>query len=159
MDTGVDVGSADGNPLLRFTGDFLGGDLGYEVITDLATASAPDPDDLDDLDDMSPDINAMGESSDSPGYAIDASDVCDLDHLTGTGTQLGNDGTCGWIPHVNDSVARLYVFTDEAELFEANPTTLPLSPLLIQGPAAPNSVNDGWSGLAGPLTQCVTNFP
>lgn len=39
MDTGKDVSTAEGNRLLRFTGDYIKGDLGYEVITDLQKAA------------------------------------------------------------------------------------------------------------------------
>src|SRR5690606_38617095 len=107
MDTGVDVGSAEGNRLLRFTGDFLAGDLSYEVITDLQMASVAD------IDDMGPGIDDMGEITDGNGFAIDSGQVYDFDYNTGTGTLLGPGGTWGIHalggPLFDDDVARLYL--------------------------------------------------
>jgi hypothetical protein len=45
----------------------------------------------------------------------------------------------------------------DAELFEMDPATYALSGVLGTGPAT-TSTCDGWSGLAGPLTDCETGF-
>lgn len=86
---GDNVGSAAGNRLIRFTADYLVGDLSYEVITDLQNASVAD------IDDLGPGIDAMGEITDGQGFAIDSSSVYDFDYNTGTGTLLGAAGTYG----------------------------------------------------------------
>ncbi|MFY0534897.1 hypothetical protein [Nannocystis pusilla] len=89
MDTGEDVGNNEGNRLLRFTGAYLQGDLAFEVITDLGNASVAD------IDDMSPGI-VDGEVSDSLGFAMDSSNLWQIDYTTGTGMQQAEtDGTWG----------------------------------------------------------------
>jgi len=157
MDTGVHVSSSDGNRLLRFTGDYLGGDLSYEVITDLENASVAD------IDDMGPGIDDMGEITDGQGFAIDSSTVYDFDYNTGTGTQLGSAGTYGVHalggPLFSDETARLYVLDSSANLFEADPVTLALSPSLVKGPPPLPNGTAGWSGLTGPLTECESTLP
>lgn len=157
MDSGTNSASADGNRLLRFTGDFLGGDLSYEVITDLSMASVAD------IDDMSPGIDAMGEITDSQGFAIDSGTVHDFDYLAGTGVVLGMAGTYG-IHALGgalfaDDTARLYVMNIDAELFSVDPVTLAPSGVLVTGPDVPTLPFNGNSGLAGPLTACETGFP
>ncbi|MEM9461711.1 MAG: hypothetical protein AAGF11_46540 [Myxococcota bacterium] len=157
MDSGTNSASADGNRLLRFTGDFLAGDLSYEVITDLSMASVAD------IDDMSPGINAMGEITDSQGFAIDSGTVHDFDYVAGTGVVLGMAGTYGI--HAlggalfEDATARLYVMNIDAELFLVDPVTLASSSVLVTGPDVPSLPFNGNSGLAGPLTACETGFP
>lgn len=155
--TGVDVGSAEGNRLIRFTGDYLAGDLDYEVITDLSGASVAD------IDDMGPGIDAMGAITDGQGLAIDTGEVYDFNYNTGTGTLLGNGGTWGIHalggPLFHDDRARLYLLNRDAELFEADPQTLELSPVLITGPDSTTGGHAGWSGLAGPLTECESTLP
>jgi hypothetical protein len=157
MDTGVDVGSAEGNRLLRFTGDYLAGDLGYEIITDLQMASVAD------IDDMGPGIDDMGEITDGNGFAIDSGQVYDFDYNTGTGTLLGPGGTWGIHalggPLFDDATARLYLLDSQARLFEANPVTLNLSGVLITGPDPDGDAAAGWSSLAGPLTECESTLP
>ncbi|HLT40418.1 MAG TPA: hypothetical protein VK034_29265, partial [Enhygromyxa sp.] len=157
MDTGVDVGSAAGNRLIRFTGDYLAGDLGYEVITDLQQATVAD------IDDMGPGIDDMGEITDGIGFAIDSGTVYEFDYNTGTGILLGMGGTWGVHalggPLFNDGVARLYIFNSDAELFEADPDTLMLSPVLITGPEPDGDAYPGWSGITGPLTECESTLP
>ncbi len=156
MDTGVDVGSAEGNRLLRFTGDYLAGDLSYEVITDLGEA------DIADIDDMGPGIDAMGAVTDGTGFAIDSGQVYDFNYNLGTGELRGQGGT--WGVHVlggplfDDDVARLYLMNADAEIFEADPVTLDLSPVLATGPEPDGDAAPGWSGLAGPLTECETSI-
>jgi hypothetical protein len=76
MDSGSDLSTADGNRLIRFTGDYLAGDLTYEVITDLENASVAD------IDDLGPGINAMGEITDGIGFAIDSGQVYAFDYNT-----------------------------------------------------------------------------
>ncbi len=154
MDTGVDDGSAAGNRLLRFTGDFLAGDFSYVVVSDLASATVAD------IDDMGPAIVA-NEIVDNPGMAIDSGQVYSFNFETGTGTMVGSGGT--WGIHAlgkelfSDSKARLYVFSSSAELFEMSPTTYSLSSVLGTGPATTAGAA-GWSGLAGPLTDCDSGF-
>lgn len=157
MDTGPDVSSAAGNRLIRFTGDYLAGDLGYEVITDLQNASVAD------IDDMGPGIDAMGQITDGQGFAIDSGTVFDFDYNTGTGNALGMAGTYGLHalggPLFADEVARLYVLDIGGNLYEADPVTLALSGVLATGPAPlPNGIA-GWSGLTGPLTECESTLP
>ncbi|MCA9636390.1 MAG: hypothetical protein KC420_10225 [Myxococcales bacterium] len=157
MDSGVDLTNAIGNRLIRFTGDYLAGDLGYEVITDLQNASVAD------IDDMGPGINKMGEITDGEGIAIDSGTVYNFDYNTGTGTQLGKGGTWGTHalggPLFNDDTARLYLLDINAQLFEADPVTLALSPALIVGPKPAGDAPAGWSGLTGPLTACESTLP
>ncbi len=154
MDTGVDDSSADGNRLLRFTGDFLAGDFSYIVISDLATA------DVADIDDMGPGID-NNEITDNPGLAIDTGNVYTFNYETGSGTPAGSGGT--WGIHAlgkdlfTDQLARLYVLTKDAELYEMDPVSYQLSGVLGTGPATAQG-NAGWSGLAGPLTDCDSGF-
>lgn len=155
MDTGADVGSATGNRLLLFTGDYLGGDLTYRVVTDLATASTAD------IDDMGPRIDVNGSITDNPGTAIDTGDVYDFDYQTGTGTKVGKGGSWGIHalggPLFTDGTARLYVMSDKAELFMMDPVAHTLSDVLATGPTVNGDVA-GHSGLGGPLTNCQTGF-
>jgi hypothetical protein len=58
-----------------------------------------------------------------------------------------------------DSTARLYLFNIDAELFEADPVDLALSGVLVTGPTPAGDAPAGWSGLAGPLTECMTTLP
>jgi len=158
MDTGVDVSSAAGNRLLRFTGEYLKGDLSYEVITDLEKASVAD------IDDMSPGI-VNNEVNDKLGFAIDSAVLWRLDYTTGTGMNLANtSGTWGVHalggPLFKDNQARLYVLNQNAVLFRINLQNYSSSPALITGPNLMlQSGYNGWSGLAGPLTDCVTAIP
>lgn len=157
MDTGSDNVSNDGNRLLRFNGDYLGGQFTYDVITDLAMAVSVD------IDDMAPGISPNNNVIDNPGYGIDSAMVYALDYTTGTGNLLGEAGTYGI--HAlgrqlfDDDLSRLYVLDIDANLYEAHPTTLALSPVLATGPALMSGNPPGNTGLAGPLTDCVTGFP
>lgn len=156
MDTGVDVSSSAGNRLLRFTGDYLNGDLTYEVLTDLQKAS------VGDIDDMSPGI-VDGEINDLLGFAIDSSELWQLDYTTGTGMNLADtSGTWGVHalggPLFDDGQPRLYVLSQNATLFEVDLANFSSSPPLVVGPDLMQD-NNGWSGLAGPLTECVTAIP
>lgn len=151
MDTGQDTGSSVGNRLIRFTGDYLAGDFSYKVISDLSSATVAD------IDDMSPAIGGKGQITDNPGYAIDSSNVYDFDYTTGTGTLMGKGGT--WGIHAlggalfDDGQARLYVMDSAANIFEYDLKSHAVSAALGKGPTG------GWSGLAGPLTDCVSAFP
>lgn len=157
MDTGVSNTSAEGNRLIRFTGDYLAGDLAYEVISDLGMAEVAD------IDDMGPGIDMLGEVTDGRGFAIDSGTVHDFDYLSGSGTQLGMGGT--WGVHVlggplfDDGVARLYLLDADARLYEADPQDLALSDVLVTGPTPVGNAAAGWSGLAGPLTECESTLP
>ncbi|WAS91740.1 hypothetical protein [Nannocystis punicea] len=157
MDTGLDSVSNTGNRLLRFTGDYLAGDLSYEVITDLMVAVAAD------IDDMAPGIDAQGAVTDNPGFGIDSGAIYNLDYTTGTGTMLGMGGTYGIHslggPLFDDGVSRLYVLSVDAEVFSADPVTLALSPVLATGPGLASGNPPGDTGFAGPLTACNTGFP
>lgn len=154
MDTGVDVTNAEGNRLIRFTGDVLAGDFSYVVVSDLATA------DVADIDDMSPGISG-GLISDNPGLAIDTGDIYAFDYQTGTGTLVANGGSWGIHalggPLFSDATSRLFVLSSVGELFEVDPVSFTLSGVLATGPT-PAEGAAGWSGLAGPLTDCVTGF-
>lgn len=157
MDTGLDSVSNTGNRLLRFTGDYLAGDLSYEVITDLMVAVSAD------IDDMGPGIDANGKVIDNPGFGIDSGAIYNLDYTTGTGSMLGMAGTYGIHtlggPLFDDGVSRLYVLSVDAEVYEADPVTLMLSPVLATGPTLASGGPPGDSGFAGPLTDCQTGFP
>ncbi|MCY1065574.1 hypothetical protein OV090_12410 [Nannocystis sp. RBIL2] len=157
MDTGLDSVSNIGNRLLRFTGDYLAGDLSYEVITDLMVAVSAD------IDDMGPGIDAQGAVIDNPGFGIDSGAIYNLDYTTGTGTMLGMGGTYGIHslggPLFDDGVSRLYVLSVDAEVFAADPVTLALSPVLATGPTLTSGNPPGDTGFAGPLTECNTGFP
>lgn len=156
MDTGVDVSNSSGNRLLRFTGDYLAGDLSYEVLTDLQKAS------VGDIDDMSPGI-VDGEINDLLGFAIDSSVLWQLDYTTGTGMNLADtSGTWGVHalggPLFDDAQPRLYVLSSSATLFGIDLADFSSSRSLVVGPDLMHD-NNGWSGLAGPLTECVTAIP
>ncbi len=157
MDTGSDVTNADGNRLIRFTEDYLAGDLSYEVITDLSMASAPD------IDDLGPGLDEDNEITDGRGFAIDTSTVYDFDYTTGTGVSVGTAGTYGIHvlggPLFDDELPRLYVFDVSAQLFEADPATLAVSEVLATGPKSTGGTAAGLSGITGPLTECVTTLP
>jgi hypothetical protein len=155
MDTGQDVGGVLGNRLLRFTGDYLSGDFSYQVVSDLSVA------DVADIDDMGPGIGEDGEITDNPGLAIDSGNVYDFNYETGHGAMVGAGGT--WGIHAlgkelfNDNIFRLYLLNDNAELYEMDHTDFTLSQLLGTGPLTENGY-PGWSGLTGPLTNCVSGF-
>ena len=154
MDTGTDNTNSDGNRLLRFTGDFLAGDFAYVVVSDLATA------DVADIDDMGPGI-IDGNISDNPGLAIDTGEVHAFNYQTGSGEKVGSGGTFG-IHALGrelfaDDTARLYVFDDDANLYEMDPVTFATSSSLGTGPSDVSGPA-GHSGLAGPLTNCNTGF-
>lgn len=157
MDTGKDVGSFDGNRLLRFLGNYLKGDFRYEVVSDLSSAVVAD------IDDMGPGIDENGDVTDNPGLAIDTSNIYDFDYVTGTGTQVAKGGT--WGIHVlggplfSDGVSRIFLLTSGATLHELDPTTYVVSGVLTTGPQDTEGNFVGWSGLAGPLTDCETGFP
>ena len=157
MDSGVDLSSAAGNRLIRFTGDYLAGDLNYQVITDLQNATVAD------IDDLGPGIDAMGEITDGAGFAIDSGEVYLFDYNLGTGKKLGNGGTWGSHalggPLFTDKKARLYLLDIDARIFEAHPVTLALSPVLVTGPKPEGDAPAGWSGLTGPLTECQSTLP
>ena len=156
MDTGVDVSSSTGNRLLRFTGDYLASDFSYVVVSDLEVA------DVADIDDMGPGIDAEGEITDNPGFAIDSCDIYDFDFETGFGTMIATGGTWGIHalggPLFTDGVSRLYVLSMNAELFAVDSITYAVSGILGSGPAVTTGL-PGWTGLAGPLTDCVSGFP
>jgi hypothetical protein len=154
MDTGVDDSSAEGNRLLRFTGDVTTGDFEFVVVSDLATA------DVADIDDMGPGI-ADNQITDNPGLAIDTGNIHAFDYETGSGTQVAQAGTFGihalGAPLFDDDRSRLYVLNDAAELFEIDPVDFSSSGVLGTGPT-PAQGTPGWSALAGPLTDCETGF-
>lgn len=157
MDTGEDVGSSAGNRLLRFKGAYLEGALEFDVITDLGDASVAD------IDDMSPGI-IDGEISDGVGFAMDSSDLWQIDYTTGTGKLLaGTDGTWGIHalggPLFGDGEPRLYILSSDAELLRVKLDDYS-STSLITGPDLKLDTGyNGWSGLAGPLTECMTTIP
>ncbi|PCC72785.1 hypothetical protein SAMN02745121_01901 [Nannocystis exedens] len=163
MDTGEDVGNNEGNRLLRFTGAYLQGDLAFEVITDLGNASVAD------IDDMSPGI-VDGEVSDSLGFAMDSSNLWQIDYTTGTGMQLADtDGTWGIHalggPLFDDMQPRLYILSSGddqtgAALMQVDLDDFSNSRPLVTGPDFDlDGGYNGWSGLAGPLTECMTTIP
>ncbi len=154
MDTGTDNGSSDGNRLLLFTGNPLAGDFTYQVVSDLSSATVAD------IDDMGPAI-VNNEIIDNPGLAIDSGTVYNFDYQTGTGTVSGAGGT--WGIHAlgkqlfDDATARLYLLNRDAELFEMDPGNSSVSAVLGTGPTDVDGFS-GWSGLAGPLTECDSGF-
>jgi hypothetical protein len=154
MDTGVDDTSSEGNRLLRFTGDVRSGDFSFDVVSDLSTA------DVADIDDMGPGIDG-NQITDNPGFAIDTGDIYDFNYETGTGTQVATGGTYGIHalggPLFSDGRSRLFVLSEQAELFEVDPDTFELSDVRVTGPT-PDNGTPGWSGLAGPLTECESGF-
>lgn len=156
MDTGEDDGGSVGNQLLRFTGNILDGDFSYEIVSDLSIASVAD------IDDMSPGIDATGKITDNPGFAIDSGTIYDFNYETGTGEEAGSGGS--WGIHVlggdlfTDGTARVYLLDSAANIYSLDPVTGD-SEDLGQGPkVATDGYNWGWSGLAGPLTECETGF-
>lgn len=157
MDTGTDVVDTNGNRLIRFTEDYLAGDLSYEVITDLSIGNAPD------IDDLGPGIDKDGEVTDGQGFAIDSGTVYDFNYTEGNGVSLGTAGTYGVHvlggPLFDDETARLFIFDVTARLFEADPATLTLSDVLVTGPETIGGTAAGLSGITGPLTECVTTLP
>ena len=163
MDTGEDVGSSEGNRLLRFTGAYLQGDLTFEVITNLQNAS------VGDIDDMSPGI-VDGEVSDSLGFAMDSDVLWQIDYTSGTGQlQAETDGTWGVHalggPLFDDMQPRLYILSSGdddtgAELRQVDLDDFSNTDPLIVGPDLDlDGGYNGWSGLAGPLTECMTTIP
>jgi hypothetical protein len=154
MDTGENNTNSTGNRLLRFTGNVFAGDFNFVVVSDLASA------DVADIDDMSPGISA-GEITDNPGLALDSGNLYDFDYETGTGTAAGSGGDWGIHalggPVFDDGIARLYVMSRDAELYEMDPETHDLSGVLQTGPKVTEGFH-GWSGLAGPLTDCDSGF-
>jgi hypothetical protein len=63
-------------------------------------------------------------------------------------------------PLFDDSQARLYVLNQNAVLYQINLQNFSSSPALITGPNLMLQTGyNGWSGLAGPLTDCVTAIP
>jgi hypothetical protein len=165
MDTGSDVVNSSGNRLLRFSGMYLAGDLNFEVITNLQNAS------VGDIDDMSPGI-VDGEVNDKFGFAIDSGNLWQIDYITGTGMNLAaSDGDYGVHalggPLFDDSLPRLYVLSagdistgEGARLFQVDLMDYTSSGVLIEGPDFDIDTGfNGWSGLAGPLTECITAIP
>jgi hypothetical protein len=152
MDTGVDVGTAQGNRLLRFTGDYLHGDFAFKVVSSLF---------VPDMDDMGPGISADGKITDNPGFAIDSGAVYNFDYMSGTGTKIGMGGNFGihalGEPLFEDGKARLYVLSEKAELFHLDTITHAISAALGTGPAVVGDT-PGHSGLTGPLTDCASGF-
>ena len=61
-------------------------------------------------------------------------------------------------PLFTDGVSRLYVLSMNAELFAVDSITYAVSGILGSGPAVTTGL-PGWTGLAGPLTDCVSGFP
>lgn len=157
IDTGSDGSNSDGNRLLRFTGDYLAKDFKYDVISDLMVAVAAD------IDDMAPGIDAQGMVIDNPGFALDSGSVYNLDYTDGSGTLVGMAGT--YAIHAlggqlfTDKKSRLYVMDIDAQVFEADPKTLALSPVLTTGPKLMSGNKPGNTGFAGPLTNCRSGFP
>lgn len=159
MDTGVNIGSFEGNRLLRFTGDYLAGDFEYTVVSDLATA------DVADIDDMGPGIDGEGKIIDNPGMAIDTATVYDFNFETGQGTDMGGrvSDKDSWgihtlgAPLFEDRTPRVYILNQDGELFMLDMAGYTLSQVLMQGPEV-QGTQRGRSGLAGPLTECETGF-
>ncbi len=154
MDTGSDDTNAQGNRLLRFTGNVTAGDFTFVQVSDLATA------DVADIDDMGPGINPDNKIVDNPGLAIDTGHIYAFNFETGKGNQVAQAGTYGI--HAlggslfGDGRSRLYVMNDNAEIFELSPTTYASSKVLGKGPTPARDVA-GWSSLAGPLTDCAAS--
>jgi hypothetical protein len=156
MDTGVNDGSAEGNRLLRFLGNVVKGHFDFEIVSDLSKAVVAD------IDDMGPGIDEDGNITDNPGLAIDTGTIYDFNYVLGTGTAVAKGGT--WGIHAlggtlfKDNVSRIYLLSSSAQLFELNPQTYEVSGVLATGPTT-EGAHSGWSGLAGPLTDCETGFP
>ncbi|MBN2342070.1 MAG: hypothetical protein JXX29_12430 [Deltaproteobacteria bacterium] len=155
MDTGVDDGGSEGNQLIRFVGDFLAGDFSYVVVSDWSQG------DVADIDDMGPGISESGEITDNDGFAIDTSTIYAFNYEEGQGTAVGAGGTWGIHalggPLFTDDTSRLYVMTADAVITQIDPVTFDVIGEEATGPTVENG-NAGWSGLAGPLTDCVTQF-
>jgi hypothetical protein len=155
MDTGIHVSTTEGNRLIRFTGDYLAGEFDYEVVSDWSLGDVPD------IDDLGPGIGGLGEITDNPGFAIDSGDVYLFDYGVGNGTLAGPGGT--WGIHAlggalfDDGVSRLYLLDMDANVYEMDPVTYVVSGVLGTGPAVTNGL-PGWSGLSGPLTNCISGF-
>ena len=155
MDTGTDVGSADGNQLIIFTGDYLSGDFEYQVVSDWSQG------DVADIDDMGPGINDAGEITDAVGYAIDSGRLYNFDYQEGNGVQVGEAGD--WGIHAlgaelfADYRPRLYVMSSEAIISQIDPETFAEIGDSVTGPT-PEQGTPGWSGLTGPLTNCTSEF-
>lgn len=156
MDTGTDTTSSDGNRLLLITGDYLNGDFTYQVVSDWSSFVA-------DIDDMGPGINAAGEIVDANGFAIDSGNIYQFDYEAGTGTRVGQGGK--WGIHAlggslfSDWKPRLYVMGSDATVSQKNYTTFEDIGASMMGPETTGaSPYNGFSGLAGPLTNCVTQF-
>jgi hypothetical protein len=157
IDTGADVGSTQGNRLIRFTGDYLAGDFTFVEVTDLSVTTTAD------IDDMGPGIDSEGNITDNPGFAIDSKTVYDFDFGTGTGTEVGTGGEWGIHalggPLFSDRKPRLYLLSGAAELFMMDISDYSVSDVLIQGPNDVGGTQAGYSGLTGPLTDCDSGFP
>lgn len=152
MDTGTDESNANGNRLLRLTGNIVAGDYTFVQVSDLSTSGVPD------IDDMGPSINSANKIVDNPGLAIDTGRIYTFDYETGKGTEVAQAGTFGIYALggslFGDSRSRLYVMNEMAEFFELNPTSYASSSVLGKGPKPAQGVA-GWSSLAGPLTDCA----
>jgi hypothetical protein len=154
MDTGEDDTNAKGNRLLRFTTDVVRGDFSFVVVSDLATASVAD------IDDMGPGIE-NNQITDNPGLAIDTGHIHAFNFETGSGREVAQAGTYGIHalggPLFKDGRSRLYVLNQAAELFQVDPVSFAPSKVLATGPTPARGVA-GWSSLAGPLTSCTSGF-
>lgn len=154
MDTGSDDTNANGNRLLRFTGNVTTGDFTFVQVSDLAAA------DVADVDDMGPGINAENKIVDNPGLAIDTGHIFAFNFETGKGNEVAQAGTYGI--HAlggslfGDGRSRLYVMNNNADIVELDPTTFAASKVLGTGPT-PARDGAGWSSLAGPLTDCAAS--
>ncbi|MFY0534713.1 hypothetical protein [Nannocystis pusilla] len=156
MDTGLDNVSNTGNRLLRFTGDYLAGDLSYEVITDLMVAVSAD------IDDMGPGIDAQGAVIDNPGFGIDSGAIYNLDYTTGTGTMLGMGGDYG-IHSLGGPLRRRRLAPLRARHRRRRVLRRPGHPRALarprHRPCPRQRQRPGNAGFAGPLTECNTGFP
>ncbi len=151
MDTGANVSSSEGNRLLRFSGRPLNGDLQFTVVSDLSSASVAD------IDDMGPGIDAQGELTDNPGFAIDTSNIHDFNYETGSGTRVGGGGKFGI--HVlggelfDDGKSRLYVSLDtDATVHQLDWQSFEVIDTVSTG------LDERVDALTGPLTNCTTGF-
>lgn len=62
-------------------------------------------------------------------------------------------------PMFDDDKSRLYILDVDANLYEADPKTLALSPVLATGPGLMSGNKPGNTGITGPLTDCRSGFP
>ena len=154
MDTGPNDAVGGDGRFLRLTGDFVGGDLAFEVVADLdGVAQSPD------LDDLSPGFDEEGNLRDNPGLSIDTGMLYTFDFTTGAAEPLTMAGFYG--VHAlagglfDDGVPRIYVIDLDGTLTYVDALTLSTSAPLGTGPV-PDSAR---TGLAGPLTGCVTVLP